>query len=97
MDKYAYLKIPDNLLIKMKDMVKEKPYDIFISKNKNNPEFVNIDAGYSFENVKKGQQGKIKVRRDTLEALPIAIKDAIECFEDSEINKFLESNLYARK
>ena len=82
MDKNACLEIPDNLLNKMRDLIKDKPYDIFLSQNKKNPDFINIDAGDSFQKVQQGLQGKIKVRRDTLVAFPQAIQDAMDLFED---------------
>jgi len=82
MDKNLCLELPDNLLNKMRQMVKDKSYDVFVSPNKQNPEFLNIDAGDSFESVQKGLQGRIKVNRNAIEAFPQAIQDAMDIFEE---------------
>ena len=67
---------------RLNEMVEKKPYDIFIHPNTKNEEFFNIDAGKSFKNVLEGIQGRVKVKYDTLEALPLAIEDAIRIFEE---------------
>ena len=82
MDKNACIEIPDNLLNKMREMVKDKNYDVFISPNKNNTDFINVDANTSFENVQNGIQGRIKVNRNIFEAFPQAMQDAMDLFEE---------------
>ena len=82
MDKNICLEIPDNLINKLRLMVKEKPYDVFISPNKSNSEYLNVDANTSFEEVEKGIQGRIKVSKNVLEALPNAVQDAMDLFEE---------------
>ena len=86
MDAHYCFELPDNLVNKMRNMVKEKPYDVFVSPNKNNLEFVNVDADTSFENVEKGIQGRIKVARDAIMTLPKAIQDAMDLFEENLAN-----------
>ena len=97
MDKNLCIEIPDNLLNKMRDMIKEKPYDVFISQNKSNSDFLNVDANTSFENVKKGIQGTIKVNRHVFEAFPQAIQDAMDLFEEHLVNLKLKKNLLTKE
>ena len=81
--KNQVIDLPSNIWKKLNEMVAEEPYDIFIHPNLHNEEFFNVDAGVDFSNVIKGIQGKVKVKYDALDALPLAIKDAIKSFEDS--------------
>ena len=96
MDKSLCIEIPDNMLNKMRAMIKDKPYDVFISQNKNS-EFLNVDANSSFENVKKGIQGKVKVNRNALEAFPQAIQDAIDIFEEHLAALKIRENILSKE
>ena len=83
LDKYSCLEIPDNLLNKVRKMIKEKPYDVFVSPNRNNKELLDIDANYSYEAVKNGIRGQVKIARNAIEALPQAVQEAFDTFEKS--------------
>lgn len=97
LDARTCLEIPDNLLNKIREMVKEKPYDVFVSPSKSNKDFLNIDANDSFEKVQNGIQGRVKVNRNALEALPQAVQEAMDIFEESQANKFLSRYHYLWK
>ena len=75
--------LPATTWERLNKMVENEPFDVFIHPNKKNEEFFNVDAGKSFDDVLKGIQGKVKVRYDALEALPLAIKDAVRNFEEN--------------
>ena len=80
--KNRVLDLPSKTWDRLNRMIEEKPYDIFIHPNANNEEFFNVDAGKSFKNVLEGIQGRVKVRYNALEALPLAIEDAVKNFEE---------------
>ena len=64
------------------DLVSEKPYDLFISKNKQNPEFCYVAANTSFDKAQNVKEYTVKIQTSIL---PISIvdaaKDAIEMYE----------------
>ena len=70
-------------------LVSEKPYDIFIWTNKNNPEFYNVAATKTFENAQKIKEYTVKVHSNSiLESMTEAVKDAIEMYE-----KYISKNI----
>lgn len=63
-------------------LVSEKPYDIFIWTNKNNPEFYNVAANKTFEKAQKIKEYTVKVHSNTLaESIVDATKEAIDMYE----------------
>ena len=82
LDKSIFIELPDNLLNKLRDMVKEKPYDVFISKNKQDANFYNIAANKTFEEAEKIREYTVKVHSNAIkESIMDAINEAMKMYE----------------
>jgi len=69
-------------------MVKNKSYDIFIMKDKNNEGFYNISANKSIEDAKKVKEYSVRVKSDVIkDSIVNAAQDAIDMYE-----KFIAKN-----
>ena len=77
--------MPEQVHKKLKEiatLVAEKPYDIFISKNAQDPSFYNIAANKSFKEAQKVKEYTVKIQSSILAASVIdAAKDAMEMYE----------------
>ena len=64
------------------NMVSNKPYNIYISKNKENSDFYNVAANKSYKNAQKIKEYTVKVKSNIIaESLVDAAKDAMEMYE----------------
>lgn len=77
--------MPDSLLQKIKtvaSIIQEKPYDMYISRNKQNSNFYNVAANKSFKEAEKIKEYTVKVRSDIFaESILDAAKEAMEMYE----------------
>ena len=63
-------------------LVSEKPYDIFISRNKQNFDFYDIAANKTFEEAQKVKEYTVKIQSSIMQASIVdAAKDAMEMYE----------------
>lgn len=63
-------------------LVSEKPYDIFISKNKYDGNFYDVAANTSFEEAQKIKEYTVKIHSDIFtESIVDAAKDAMDMYE----------------
>ena len=76
-----------NLLNKSYDLVKEKPYDIFVLKSKRHPNFFQVAAGDSFESALESKGKKVFVQKDVVYCLENAVRDIILFMENNPISK----------
>ena len=67
---------------KLNKMIQNKNYNLYITQNKNNMNFFNIDANTSIEEVRKTPQGRVKIFKDAISAATEAAQDAIDLFEE---------------
>ena len=64
-------------------IMKDKPYDLFMFKNKQNPDFYNIAANKSLKKAKAVKEYTVKIQSSIMAASIVdAAKDAIEMFEN---------------
>ena len=64
------------------ELIKEKPYDVFVSKNKNNPDFFDVAANKSFKDAQKVKGYTVKIQSSIMGASFVdAVKDAVEMYE----------------
>lgn len=64
------------------NMIQDKPYDVFISRNKQNPDFFDVAANITIEDAKKTKGYTVKVQSDILASSVVdAAKDAIDMYE----------------
>jgi hypothetical protein len=69
-------------------LVANKPYDVFISRNKDNPEFFDVAANKTLQEAQKIKEYSVKVRSNTMLASVVdATKDAMDMYE-----KFIAKN-----
>lgn len=69
-------------------LVANKPYDVFISRNKDNPEFFDVAANKTLQEAQKIKEYSVKVRSNTMLASVVdAAKDAMDMYE-----KFIAKN-----
>ena len=77
--------VPESLWYKYKyitTLISEKPYDLFISRNKQNPDFYNIAANRSLEEANKIKEYTVKVKFNAFaESIIDAAKDAMNMYE----------------
>ena len=81
--------------LEMKDLVADKPYDLFVSKPNEIDGFYKLDANVNYENILNGDKtvkGKsVIVNENYPERLPVGARDAMLSFERasaySELNK----------
>ena len=70
-------------------LLAEKPYDVFISQNKQNSQFYDIAANKSFEEAQKIKEYTVKVQVDVIkDSIVAAAKDAMDMYE-----KFIAKNI----
>lgn len=64
------------------EVVANKPYDVFISQNKDNPSFYDIAANKTLTDAKKISEYTVKVKSNTLaESVVDAAHEAMEMYE----------------
>jgi len=77
---------PNALYNKFKEisnLIQDKPYDLFISKNKQNPIFYNIAANKSFKEAQKVKEYTVKIQSDIFtESIVDAAKEAMNMYEE---------------
>ena len=77
--------MPEPLCKKIREvavLVSEKPYDIFVSRNAQDPTFYDIAANKTFEEAQKVKEYTVKVQTSIMQASIVdAAKDAIEMYE----------------
>ncbi len=63
-------------------MIQDKPYDIFLFQNKQNPDFYNIAANKSLKDARQVKEYTVKVQKDIMPTSIIdAAKDAMNIYE----------------
>ena len=63
-------------------MIQDKPYDLFLFQNKQNPDFYNVAANKSLKNAKQVKEYTVKVQKDIMPTSIIdAAKDAMNMYE----------------
>ena len=71
------------------ELVSEKPYNVYIMKDKENDEFYNIAVNKSLEDAKKVKEYSVKVKSNAFaESIVDAVQDAIDMFE-----KYISKNI----
>ena len=77
--------VPQTIWTKLKDvaaLVSNKPYDLFISQNKQNPEFFDVAANKSFKEAQKVKEYTVKIQNSIMAASIVdAAKDAMDMYE----------------
>ncbi len=64
------------------ELVKDKKYNIYVSKNAQNPEFYYVAANKNIEQAKKIKEYTVKIQSGiALDSLITAVKDAMEMYE----------------
>lgn len=64
------------------DLVQNKPFDIFISRNKQCPNFIDIAANKTLEDAQKVKNYTVKVKDNAfVDSVVDAAKDAIDLYE----------------
>ena len=67
---------------KVRALVSEKPYDIFIWENKDNTDFYNIAANKSFKEAEKVKEYTVKIKANALtESIVDAAEEAVRMYE----------------
>ena len=70
-------------------MIQDKKYDIFISRNKQNPNFFDVAANKTFDEASKIKEYTVKIQKDTLVTSVVdAARDAMEMYE-----KYISRNI----
>lgn len=65
-----------------KELIKDKPFDVFVSKNKNNPEFFDVAANKTFKEAQNIKGYTVKIQSSIMGASFVdAVKDAVEMYE----------------
>ncbi len=73
----------DSKFDEIASIMKDKPYDLFMFKNKQNPDFYNIAANKSLKKAKAVKEYTVKIQSSIMAASIVdAAKDAIEMFEN---------------
>ena len=63
-------------------LVQDKPYDIFISQNKQNPDFYDVAANTSYKKARNIKEYTVKINTGIMPASIVdAAKDAMEMYE----------------
>ena len=63
-------------------ILQDKPYDLFIFQNKQNPDFYNVAANKSLKEAKKVKEYTVKIQKNImLTSIIDAAKDAMEMYE----------------
>ena len=72
----------DKKLKEITNLIQDKPYDVYISKNKLNPDFYNISANTSYNEANRIKEYSVKVKSNVItESIVDAVKDAMDMYE----------------
>jgi hypothetical protein len=64
------------------DLIQDKPYDVFISKNKLNHVFYDVSANTSYKEANRIKEYTVKVKSNVIaESIVDAVKDAMDMYE----------------
>ena len=73
----------DSKFEEIASIMKDKPYDLFMFKNEQNPDFYNIAANKSLKKAKAVKEYTVKIQSSIMAASIVdAAKDAIEMYEN---------------
>lgn len=82
----------DSAISKVKMLVADKPYDIFVTRNEKHPGFYNVAANKSLKEAKSVKEYTVKIQASIMQASFVdAAKDAIEMYE-KYISKIVPKN-----
>ena len=62
-------------------LIKHKDYDVFVYPAQENPNFYIVDANTSFDKVLSEKGGKVKIYKNSTDAIVSAVRDAIKTFD----------------